>query len=60
MKLDKPIGSYATGFGVRFDQNYQNTRALPVVAQWQNGKIVTVYPIEATPEGAKLSGMRRK
>ena len=59
-KMDKPVGSYATGFGVKFDQNFQNTRAFPVVAQWQDGKMVTVYPVEATPEGAKLADMRRK
>jgi branched-chain amino acid transport system substrate-binding protein len=59
-KMDKPLGTYATGFGVKFDQNFQNTRAFPVVAQWQDGKMVTVYPVEATPEGAKLADMRRK
>jgi branched-chain amino acid transport system substrate-binding protein len=59
-KLDKPVGTYATGFGVKFDQNFQNTRAFPVVAQWQDGKMITVYPVDATPEGAKLADMRRK
>jgi branched-chain amino acid transport system substrate-binding protein len=59
-KMDKPLGTYATGFGVKFDQNFQNTRAFPVVAQWQDGKMVTVFPVDATPEGAKLADMRRK
>jgi branched-chain amino acid transport system substrate-binding protein len=59
-KMDKPLGTYATGFGVKFDPNFQNTRAFPVVAQWQDGKMVTVYPVEATPEGAKLADMRRQ
>jgi branched-chain amino acid transport system substrate-binding protein len=59
-KLDKPLGTYATGFGVKFDENFQNTRAFPVVAQWQDGKMVTVYPAEAAPEGSKLADMRRK
>ena len=52
--------TYATGFGVKFDENFQNTRAFPVVAQWQDGKMVTVFPLDATPEGAKLADMRRK
>lgn len=44
---DKPLGSYATGYGAKFDENKQNTLALPTVLQWQGGETVTVYPEEA-------------
>ena len=30
-KMDKPSMSYATGFGVKFDEKFQNTRAFPTV-----------------------------
>jgi branched-chain amino acid transport system substrate-binding protein len=52
--LDKPLGSYATGFGVKFDDKMQNILAFPTVGQWQKGKVVTVYPVEAAPSGANL------
>lgn len=47
MKLDKPLGSFATGWGAKFDENGQNTRGLPSVMQWLDGKLTTVYPPEA-------------
>jgi branched-chain amino acid transport system substrate-binding protein len=53
-KLDKPYRSYAGGYGVKFDDKFQNTRALPVVIQWQSGNVVTVYPNEARAPGASL------
>lgn len=51
-KMDKPIGSYPGGYGVKFDDDFQNTRALPVVVQWQSGVPVTVYPKEAAADAA--------
>ena len=54
-KLDKPINSYASGFGVKFDANFQNTRAFPTVIQWQAGKQVTVFPSEARAPGTTLT-----
>src|SRR5690606_7035536 len=45
--MDRPDNSYATGFGAKFDENMQNTRAMPTVIQWQSGKQVTVFPPEA-------------
>jgi len=51
--LDEPLGSTATGFGVQFDDKFQNTLALPTLVQWQSGALVTVYPEDAAPEGAK-------
>jgi branched-chain amino acid transport system substrate-binding protein len=53
-KMDKPFGSYAGGYGVKFDDKFQNTRALPVVIQWQSGQVVTVYPKEARAPGAAV------
>jgi branched-chain amino acid transport system substrate-binding protein len=59
-KMNEPLMTYETGFGVKFDDKMQNTRALPVAAQWQDGKMVTVFPAEATPEGGKLASLARK
>ena len=57
--MDKPEGSYATGFGVKFDKNFQNLRATPNTAQWQSGKMVTVFPKAAVPSGVTLKGLAR-
>ena len=51
--LEKELGSTAAGFGEKFDDEFQNTLALPAVVQWQSGKTVTVYPEAAAPEGAQ-------
>jgi branched-chain amino acid transport system substrate-binding protein len=59
-KMDKPLGSYATGYGVKFDETFQNTRAAPTVKQWQGGKVVTVFPTAAAAEGAKLINLPRQ
>jgi branched-chain amino acid transport system substrate-binding protein len=58
-KMDKPFGSYATGYGVKFDKTMQNTRALPLIAQWQAGQVVAVFPEEAMAAGAKLLPLAR-
>lgn len=44
MALDEPEGSTILGFGLKFDENGQNERAFNVLLQWQDGRIVTVYP----------------
>jgi branched-chain amino acid transport system substrate-binding protein len=59
-KMDKPMKSYATGFGIKFDDKFQNTRAFPTVVQWQSGKLVTVYPKEAAQPDVKLVNLPRK
>ena len=59
-KMDKPAKSYATGFGLKFDAQFQNTRAFPTVVQWQSGKIVTVFPKEAAQPDIKLVNLPRK
>jgi branched-chain amino acid transport system substrate-binding protein len=47
LATDLPDGTTPTGWGARFDERGQNTRARPFVLQWQNGKQVTVFPAEA-------------
>lgn len=59
-KMDKPVNSYPSGFGVKFDDKFQNTRAQPTVIQWQAGKQVTVFPTEARPAGVALKNTPRK
>jgi branched-chain amino acid transport system substrate-binding protein len=46
MKIDKPLGAYANGWGAKFDSNGQNTRALAAIQQWQDGAVCTVLPKE--------------
>ncbi len=58
--LDKPLGTYPGGFGVKFDDKFQNTRAFPTVIQWQSGKQVTVFPVEARGAGTTLKNLPRK
>ena len=57
--MDRAEGSYATGFGVKFDKNFQNLRASPNTAQWQSGKMVTVFPKQATLPGVTLKNLAR-
>ena len=56
LQMDIPVGgTYPTGFGVKLDpKTLDNTRALPVIAQWQGGEIKTIYPTEAVGTDAKL------
>jgi branched-chain amino acid transport system substrate-binding protein len=58
--MDKPLGAYPTGFGAKFDDKFQNARAQPVVIQWQGGKQVTVFPVEARRPGVTLRNVPRK
>lgn len=59
-KMDKPFGSYETGYGLKFDKTMQNVRALPLIAQWQGGKVLAVYPAEAAAPGGQLISLSRK
>lgn len=45
--IDIPSGTTATGYGIKFGKNNQNESARMMGMQWQNGKLVTVYPDEA-------------
>ena len=57
--LDRPLGTYECGYGAKFDDKMQNTRALPVVAQWQGGTVKAVYPANAAAEGVKVVNLPR-
>jgi branched-chain amino acid transport system substrate-binding protein len=47
LAMDKPIGSTIVGWGVKFDPKTQNnTLAFPMIDQWQDQKIITIYPKE--------------
>ena len=59
-KMDKPLNSYPSGFGVKFDDKFQNTRAVFTVIQWQGGKQVTVYPPDARASAVSLKNTPRK
>jgi branched-chain amino acid transport system substrate-binding protein len=59
-KMDKPLGTYETGYGVKFDSHMQNTRALPIIAQWQDGQVKAVFPKEALSPGISLIDLGRK
>ena len=58
--MDRPLYSYATGFGVKFDEHFQNTRAVPTTIQWQSGRPVTVFPAAAAAPAAKLVPLSRR
>ena len=58
-QMDKPVGSYASGYGVKFDKNFQNTRGFTTTVQWQGGKLVTVFPKNAVAPGAALKNLAR-
>lgn len=57
--MDKPVGTYETGYGVKFSDKMQNTRALPVIAQWQGGVVKAVYPAEAALDGVSVVNLPR-
>ena len=57
--MDHPLGTYANGFGAKFDDTFQNTLALPTVVQWQSGKLLTVYPVQASLPGTKVTDLPR-
>ena len=57
--MDRPIGSYANGWGMKFDEHFQNTRAGMVEIQWQSGKQVTVLPEKARVTGTKVLPLAR-
>lgn len=47
MKVDLPVGATATGWGAKFAESGQNSRAIPFLMQWQGGELLTVFPAEA-------------
>ena len=47
LATDIAEGTTPTGWGARFDERGQNTRAKPFLLQWQGGRQVTIFPAEA-------------
>ena len=45
LATDIPPGATVAGWGVTFDDHGQNRRAVPFLAQWQNGALLTVAPL---------------
>ena len=45
LKADVPTGSYINGWGMKFDEKGQNQRAFGSVVQWQDLRMVPVYPM---------------
>jgi branched-chain amino acid transport system substrate-binding protein len=56
LATDIAPGSTPTGWGAAFDERGQNTRARPWLAQWQDGRLVTIHPEAAAvaPPRARL------
>ncbi|MDQ4137097.1 MAG: ABC transporter substrate-binding protein, partial [Pseudomonadota bacterium] len=54
MAVDIPEGQTATGWGAKFDEKGQNTRAKPLLMQWQGGELVTVFPQSAAVAKLKV------
>ncbi|MET3355987.1 ABC transporter substrate-binding protein [Xanthobacter autotrophicus] len=54
MKVDIPVGETATGWGAKFSEQGQNTRAKPFLMQWQGGNLVTVFPETAAVAKMKV------
>ncbi|HMO29940.1 ABC transporter substrate-binding protein [Enterovirga sp.] len=53
--IDVGEGVTAAGYGVKFGKNNQNERAKMMGLQWQDGKLVTVYPDDAAVSPMRLS-----
>ncbi len=47
MAYKRPVGSTATGWGFDFAENGQNQAVTTTLMQWQDGKLVTVWPEDA-------------
>lgn len=53
LATDVPLGTTATGWGAKFDEKGQNTRAQPFLLQWQGGVQRTVFPGSAAVASLK-------
>lgn len=55
MSMDLPPGSLLNGWGVKFDETGQNSneRVQHYMLQWQDGRLVTVWPERFTTERAQ-------
>lgn len=52
--VDVPDGTTPEGWGVKFGPDGQNERAKMMGLQWQDGRLVTVYPPEAAVSELRL------
>lgn len=55
LKIDVPVGQTAAGIGAQFADNGQNQRAETTIMQWQDGKLMTVYPASAAVAKARFT-----
>jgi branched-chain amino acid transport system substrate-binding protein len=53
LATDLAEGGCANGWGLRFDERGQNTRARPLLMQWQGARQVTIWPADAAVTGAR-------
>ena len=53
LATDIAEGTTANGWGIRFDEKGQNTRAQPTLLQWQGGRLLTVAPRAAAVAAVK-------
>jgi branched-chain amino acid transport system substrate-binding protein len=54
-RIDVPVGQTAAGIGAKFAANGQNERAETTIMQWQDGKLMTVYPASAAVAKVRFS-----
>jgi branched-chain amino acid transport system substrate-binding protein len=54
MKIYVPVGATPTGWGAKFNEQSQNTRAAPFLMQWQGGELITVFPADAAVAKLKI------
>lgn len=55
MTIDIPRGQTAAGYGFKFAPNGQNERAEMFAMQWQDGKLLTVWPDEVAVAPMRLA-----
>ncbi len=58
-RMDTPENTYPSGFGAKFNDSFQNVRAQFTASQWQDGKLVTVFPKSAVLPSATLKPLGR-
>jgi branched-chain amino acid transport system substrate-binding protein len=54
LALDRPVGSAPNGWGAAFSEAGQNRRAFGHLHQWQDGRLVTVWPADAATSVPRL------
>ncbi|MFN6953883.1 MAG: ABC transporter substrate-binding protein [Acetobacteraceae bacterium] len=54
LALDRPVGSAPNGWGAAFSEAGQNRRAFGHLHQWQDGRLLTVWPADAATAAPRL------